>query len=84
MPEIQFLDLNEVKRLTTLSSRTIYRLRENENNAFPIPVRIGTRNLFLKSEILEWARARLAARPAKRQRTVAVNAKGTTVRPSAR
>jgi predicted DNA-binding transcriptional regulator AlpA len=78
--EVQFIDLAGVKRLLTLSTSTVVRLRKNEAANFPVPVLVGRRHLFLKSEVVDWAMQRLAARP-ERPRTFVVDA---NVRHSAR
>lgn len=73
--DVQFIDLAGIKRLLTVSTSTVVRLRKNEAEAFPIPVLVGRRHLFLKSEVIAWAEARLAARSA-RHRTVVVGTNG--------
>lgn len=59
--EIQFIRLPEVKRLTGLSTATIYR-KANEGQ-FPRQVRLGSQAAaWIKSEVLAWSKGKLENR----------------------
>lgn len=82
MPDdIQLIDLEEVHRLTSLSPSTILRLRRSDG--FPAPVTLGTKNMFLRTEVVAWMRNRVNARttarakPGEVQRIVQVGVDGT-------
>ena len=52
---IEFIRLREVKRLTGLSTATIYRMAVSET--FPKQVKLGTKAVaWIKSEVLDWSR----------------------------
>ena len=81
MPDdIQLIDLDEVHRITTLSPSSILRLRKLGN--FPAPVTLGTKNMYVRAEIVAWARGRANARtiargkPGEVQRIVQVGVDG--------
>ena len=50
----------DVERITKLSRHTIY--RTCDAGEFPKPIKVRRRRLYLKSEINEWLKARLAER----------------------
>ncbi|MCF7532050.1 helix-turn-helix transcriptional regulator [Pseudomonas petrae] len=57
---IEFIRLPEVKRLTGLSTATIYRLASC--GEFPRQVKIGAQAVgWVKSELLAWSRAKVEA-----------------------
>lgn len=52
---IEFIRLREVKRLTGLSTATIYRMAVSET--FPKQVKLGAKAVaWIKVEVLEWSR----------------------------
>lgn len=58
--EIDFIRLPEVKRLTGLSTATIYRMVTA--GTFPRQVKIGAQAVgWVKAEVLVWSRAKLEA-----------------------
>jgi prophage regulatory protein len=58
--EIEFIRLPEVKRLTGLSTATIYRMAKA--GGFPRQIRIGAQAVaWVKSEVLAWSRGRIEA-----------------------
>lgn len=59
--------LPEVSRLTGLSDSTIYRFArtyENGKSLFPKPVKLGRSSGWVKSEVLDWIKARMNERAA--------------------
>lgn len=58
--QAQILKLPEVKRITGLSSSTIYRLAKSGD--FPKPIKLGKRSSgFVFSEIIQWLDERIEA-----------------------
>ena len=57
--EIEFIRLREVRRLTGLSTSTIYRM--SVNRTFPKQVKLGIKAVaWVKVEVLEWCLGRVA------------------------
>jgi predicted DNA-binding transcriptional regulator AlpA len=79
--EIQLITLDEVHRITSLSPSTILRLRKL--GEFPAPVMLSTKNMYVRSEVIAWARGRANARtiargkPGEVQRIVRVGVDGS-------
>lgn len=58
----QILKLSEVKRITSLSGSTIYRMASSEQASFPKPIKLGQRSSgWLKSEVDQWLNERIEA-----------------------
>jgi prophage regulatory protein len=58
--EIEFIRLPEVKRLTGLSTATIYRMAKA--GEFPRQVKLGAQAVaWVKSEVLAWNKERIAS-----------------------
>lgn len=58
----QILKLSEVKRITGLSSSSIYRMASKEQARFPSPIKLGQRSSgWLKSEVDQWLNERIEA-----------------------
>jgi prophage regulatory protein len=60
---VNFLDLKQVMGKTRASRPYIYLLISR--NAFPRPVKFGSRSAWIETEVEEWMRARVAERDAK-------------------
>ncbi|TPL97319.1 AlpA family phage regulatory protein [Mesorhizobium sp. B2-3-10] len=60
---LELVSLNEASRLTSLSRTFLNRLRDE--GKFPPAVPMGERRIaFVKAEVLDFIRGRIAARPA--------------------
>ena len=50
--EIKLLRLKEVSELTTLKNSTIFKFIRN--GKFILPIKLGSRNAWKESEVIEW------------------------------
>lgn len=63
--EIKYIKLPEVRRITSLSTTTIYKMANK--GEFPKQVSLGARSVaWLLEEVQEWARMKAAARDQER------------------